>query len=91
MKKVYYVEKVKGKDGITRPVTKVKIVKDCPACGLEMVRTKAKKGARYRRRVEVFECQHCPHRELEETDLDKSIRLGYQDHNLGILKPHIEP
>jgi hypothetical protein len=42
--KYYYTERVKGKDGITRPLTKVGYKKPCTLCGGDMALDKFRKG-----------------------------------------------
>ncbi len=90
MKKVYYTEKVKQKNGRTCPITKVKFVQDCPACGMEMVLNKIKKGGIYKKKIQRFECTQCDYKEIVETDFDKFVRKGFADKDIGILKPHIQ-
>lgn len=68
--KTYYTEKVKGKDGIIRPLTKVKYEKECPQCGGEMNLDKHRtKGSSFIR----WQCidKNCKHSEREENLKEK--------------------
>lgn len=75
--KTYYEERVKGKDGITRPLTKVKYVKSCPQCGGEMQLDKFKKGSIRTRRIIRWICpdSNCKHSELEESQQEYIERI----------------
>lgn len=67
--KTYYNENVKGKDGITRPLTKVKYLKPCPLCGGNMDLVKFKKGGVYKSSFIRWTCddKKCAHSEREES------------------------
>lgn len=75
--KTYYTEKVKGKDGITRPLTKVKYVKTCPQCGGEMELNKFKPGSLRNTTFIRWTCpdKKCKHSEREESYDEKLYNL----------------
>ena len=71
--KTYYTEQVKGKDGITRPLTKVKYIKPCPQCGGEMILDKFTPGSVHKRAFIRWKCpdKHCKHSERERSYEEK--------------------
>lgn len=56
MRKEYYTENVKCKNGVVKPITKCKMVDDCPVCGQEMILVTHKKGTVAKRSIKRFEC-----------------------------------
>lgn len=74
--KIYTTSPTKGKDGITRPVTRVHLEKPCPQCHQPMKIEKEIKGGVYKRSFSRWRCQDktCNHSEMNEGDLDKFIR-----------------
>jgi hypothetical protein len=77
--KTYYTESVRGKDGVTRPITKVKYVKSCPECGGEMGVTH-RKGGVHKREYIKWDCpdKMCNYSEREESQEEYLQRI----HNL---------
>lgn len=75
---------VTGKDGITRPITKVYYVKPCFECGVDMeIDTfkagkvvKTKFGPITKGRVIRWKCTSCDYSEREETQREELIREG---------------
>lgn len=67
--KKYYTEDVIGKDGIKRPITKVKYIKPCEICGGEMTLT-YRKGGVFKREYIKWDCSDniCKHSEREESE-----------------------
>ncbi len=67
--KTYVTERVQGKDGIIRPITKVVYIKPCVLCGSDMLLISHKKGGTYKRSITRWWCQDriCGHSEIEET------------------------
>lgn len=87
-KKVYTTKPTKGKDGITRPVTRVHLEKQCPLCHQPMVvETQIKKGVRSKD-INRWRCTDstCNHSEIDESEEDRIVRFGSRDHKIGILK-----
>lgn len=70
--KTYYEEKVKGKDGITRPLTKVMYIKKCPQCHGGMHLDYFKKGGVHTSPIIRWKCpdKHCKHSEREPGNED---------------------
>lgn len=66
--KTYYIENIKGKDGIIRPITKVTYIKECPLCGGGMNLTKFKKGGVHVSSVIRWTCpdKYCKYSEREQ-------------------------
>lgn len=77
--KQYYVENIKGKNGVTKPITKVKYVKQCCICGGEMELI-YKKGGVHKREIIKWTCNDkiCNHSEMEESKEEYLQRI----HNL---------
>lgn len=75
--KTYYTEDVKGKNGVTKPITKVKYVKQCPQCGGEMDLIEFKKGGVYKRQIIKWKCPDkiCKHAENEESSQEYLERI----------------
>jgi hypothetical protein len=91
-KKVYTTTPTKGKDGVTRPVTRVHLEKPCPVCAQPMRIEKHKKGGMMKRAWTRWRCtdKSCNHSEIDEGEKDSVIRRGGYDREAGILKPYIE-
>lgn len=80
--KTYYQEKVKGKDGVIRPLTKVKYVKPCPQCGGSMGLIKYIK-ATYSKPAKIrWECtdKNCKHSE-QELNQREDLRIKAEEYN----------
>lgn len=73
--KTYHTEKIKGKDGVTRPITKVTYLKPCIQCGGDMILDKAKRGGTYKSSFIRWICpdKHCAHSEREE-NYDEALK-----------------
>lgn len=67
--KTYYNQNVKGKDGVTRPLTKVKYIKTCPQCGGLMDLNKYKPGGTHLKPFIRWLCADvkCAHSEREQS------------------------
>jgi hypothetical protein len=77
--KMYYTENVKGKDGITRPITKCGYVKPCPQCGGDMLLDNCKPGGVHKRSIIRWKCQdvkYCKHGEQEEGGTEMVRRMA---------------
>lgn len=76
--KTYYTERVKGKDGITRPITKCRYVKTCPQCGGEMTVINHQKASIRKPRTVKWWCDDriCGHSEQEESSTEKIRRIN---------------
>ena len=59
--------------------------KQCPQCGTNLSRIKND-----RKRMPYLKCAFCKHEEsTPETAKEKSIRLGWHDAKIGILKTNV--
>lgn len=67
--KYYYTENIKGKDGVTRPLTKCGYKKTCPLCGGDMALDKFKKGGVHKSSFIRWKCpdKNCKHSEREQS------------------------
>lgn len=84
--KTYYTERVKGKDGITRPITKVHYQKICSECSGFMSIEKYKAGSKFKPFFCKWKCAdpRCKHSEAEPTQQefvflkmeDEAVNLG---------------
>ena len=85
MEHKYTTVLVKGKDGITRPITKRCI--DCEQYGDKMFLERYKKGNYFRRAVKKWVCSNniCKHSLIEESTRDRMVREGEMDEQFGIL------
>lgn len=74
--KVYYTDWVTGKNGVTKPVTKVRYSKACPQCGSEMEIEKYAKGGVHKAPFIRWNCSDeiCKHSETEPTN-HESLRI----------------
>jgi hypothetical protein len=81
--KTYFTEKVKGKDGVVRPITKVKYIKVCPICGGEMNLMNYKPGGNYKPFIAKWWCSSriCGHSETEPTQ-HETVKLNLEMENL---------
>ena len=86
--KVYYTERVKGKDGITRPLTKVKYNKNCPQCGGDMDLDKFKKGGVYKSSFIRWKCSDkiCNYSEREQNYYEMLENDVHPSHDKTFIK-----
>lgn len=73
--KKYKTVNIKGKDGITRPITKCFYTKECPLCGGAMDLDKFKRGGVHKSSFIRWKCpdNKCKHSEREQS-YDEMLR-----------------
>jgi len=70
-----------------KPFNKIKeVIKYCPCCGLNMEEKIETKNSGRKDTYLVCISSLCNHKEIKETHLDRKIRFGVFDRNIGILK-----
>ena len=81
VKKIYETTPTLCKNGVTRPITRVHLEKECPVYLQSMRVEKDIKGSIQKRRWLRWRCvdKTCNHSELEEGEKDMHIREGAWD------------
>ena len=76
--KTYFTEYILCKNGLIKPITKVKYIKQCPQCGGEMFIVNHKKGTIRTPKFVKWWCfdRICGHSEVEESNTEKIKRLN---------------
>lgn len=88
IEKVYITTPTLCKNGVTKPITRVRLESPCPVCSQPMIIEKKIKGSIRKRAFTRWRCtdDFCRHSQIEEGEKDVIIRVGLADKEFGILK-----